>query len=89
MSLPSILKLFFPVDINECAEVKDKPVCGLNANCRNLPSSYECHCPPGFTGNPYVSCWELGRSIIVAIIFFFWRMDGMLYAFKFLHFCIH
>ena len=44
-------------DINEC-EATDKQACGNNALCKNLPGSYECHCAPGFNGNPYLSCDE-------------------------------
>lgn len=43
-------------DINECLELRDKPACGLNALCKNLPGSYECQCPPGFNGNPFLLC---------------------------------
>lgn len=43
-------------DINECSENKDKLPCGINAVCKNLPGSYECQCPLGFSGNPFVLC---------------------------------
>lgn len=43
-------------DINECLELKGKPVCGLNAICKNLPGSYDCQCPAGFNGNPFSEC---------------------------------
>lgn len=43
-------------DLNECIESIDKPPCGLNAVCKNLPGSYECQCPPGFNGNPFTLC---------------------------------
>lgn len=46
------------VDINECSDNRDKPACGHNALCKNLPGSYECQCPPGFNGNPYTLCEE-------------------------------
>lgn len=45
-------------DINECMELRDKPACGINAICKNLPGSYECQCPPGFNGNPFSLCEE-------------------------------
>jgi len=25
--------------------------CNVNANCTNIPGSYECHCKPGYIGN--------------------------------------
>ena len=44
-------------DINECAlATSEKPVCGLNGFCKNLPGSYDCECPPGYNGNPFQSC---------------------------------
>lgn len=43
-------------DVNECTEYRDKPACGLNAICKNLPGSYDCQCPPGFNGNPFLEC---------------------------------
>ncbi|KAF5291111.1 hypothetical protein FQA39_LY14353 [Lamprigera yunnana] len=45
-------------DINECTDLRDKPACGLNAVCKNLPGSYDCQCPPGFNGNPFSECIE-------------------------------
>lgn len=50
------------VDINECEEHHEKLPCGLNALCKNLPGSYECHCPPGFNGNPYMLCDECNSA---------------------------
>ncbi|CAH0390731.1 unnamed protein product [Bemisia tabaci] len=49
-------------DVNECTELRDKPVCGVNAICKNLPGSYDCQCPPGFNGNPFNSCEECNSS---------------------------
>jgi hypothetical protein len=42
-------------DINECL-ISNKNVCGYNAFCKNFPGSYECSCPDGFTGNPFIEC---------------------------------
>ncbi|XP_071552987.1 uncharacterized protein [Panulirus ornatus] len=44
-------------DVNECAENRgSQRACGRNANCKNLPGSYDCQCPPGFVGNPFSRC---------------------------------
>ena len=42
-------------DINECLTTA-RPVCGVDAVCKNLPGSYECECPDGFSGNPFSRC---------------------------------
>lgn len=54
-------------DINECMELREKPACGVNAICKNLPGSYECQCPPGFNGNPFSLCE--GRQFSIYISF--------------------
>lgn len=41
------------VDIDECL---DERACGRGAVCENLPGSFSCSCPPGFTGDPQVEC---------------------------------
>lgn len=40
-------------DIDECL---DERACGRGASCENLPGSFRCSCPPGFTGDPMVEC---------------------------------
>ena len=41
--------LFFFLDLDKC---KDKThQCDVNANCTNIPGSYNCTCRPGYTGN--------------------------------------
>lgn len=52
-------------DIDECL---DERACGKGALCENLPGSFKCTCPPGFTGDPSVEC--IGKcltNILVAI----------------------
>lgn len=41
------------LDIDECL---DERACGRGATCENLPGSFRCSCPPGFTGDPSVEC---------------------------------
>uniref|UniRef100_A0A1A9ZCQ3 EGF-like domain-containing protein n=1 Tax=Glossina pallidipes TaxID=7398 RepID=A0A1A9ZCQ3_GLOPL len=43
-------------DMDECTATRVKPACGVNALCKNLPGSYECRCPSGFNGNPFILC---------------------------------
>lgn len=43
----------FHADIDECL---DERACGRGAVCENLPGSFRCVCPPGFTGDPTVEC---------------------------------
>ena len=38
---------------NPC--LQDKP-CGTNAQCKAIDRRAQCSCPPGFHGNPLVSC---------------------------------
>lgn len=40
-------------DIDECL---DERACGRGAVCENLPGSFRCVCPAGFTGDPTVEC---------------------------------
>ncbi|CAK5079641.1 unnamed protein product [Meloidogyne enterolobii] len=39
------------MDIDECAS-KNEKICGSNAECQNLPGSYQCVCNSGFVANP-------------------------------------
>jgi len=41
-------------DIDECL---DERACGKGAICENLPGSFKCSCPHGFTGDPAVECY--------------------------------
>ncbi|KAK2714568.1 hypothetical protein QYM36_008952 [Artemia franciscana] len=43
------------IDLDECAK-EDGATCGLNAVCINIPGSFDCQCPTGFSGNPFVEC---------------------------------
>lgn len=42
------------LDINECLSLDS---CGRGAACQNIPGSYTCNCPPGFTGDAKIECW--------------------------------
>jgi Calcium-binding EGF domain. len=67
-------------DINECLELRDKPACGLNAVCRNLPGSYECQCPPGFNGNPFALCE--GKSFVFSCSPYHLKLYCVVWLFK-------
>ena len=41
--------LFLFLDLDECKEKTHQ--CDVNANCTNIPGSYNCTCRPGYTGN--------------------------------------
>lgn len=48
------------IDINECDATNGvNGRCGAGAICTNLPGSYSCQCPSGFTGNPIQKCTDL------------------------------
>ena len=55
-------------DIDECTELREKPSCGINAVCKNLPGSYDCQCPPGFNGNPFSEC--IGKLNMLHVVQF-------------------
>lgn len=38
-------------DVDECNE--GRQVCGYGADCHNVPGGFECHCPQGYSGDPY------------------------------------
>ena len=40
------------LDINECA----LGLCHVDANCTNIPGSFQCACKSGFTGDGRTSC---------------------------------
>uniref|UniRef100_A0A1S4K5J7 EGF-like domain-containing protein n=2 Tax=Culex quinquefasciatus TaxID=7176 RepID=A0A1S4K5J7_CULQU len=48
------------VDINECDPGQGpNGRCGVNAACTNLPGSFSCQCPPGFTGDASRQCYDV------------------------------
>lgn len=47
-------------DVNECIELSSSP-CGMNSFCTNLDGGFVCHCPSGYTGNPYTVCYPDGE----------------------------
>lgn len=58
------------VDIDECL---DERACGRGATCENLPGSFSCSCPPGFTGDPQVEC--IGKSTFTtSVLFQIWHV---------------
>lgn len=63
-------------DINECMELREKPACGVNAICKNLPGSYECQCPPGFNGNPFSLCEGRQFSSYISFDLYLWHCDN-------------
>lgn len=48
------------IDVDECT----KSPCGKWAVCRNTPGSFECLCPLGYRGDPYVECSIEGKERI-------------------------
>ena len=43
------LFVYFYPDLDECQAFPNS--CHLNAECRNTPGSYSCHCRPGYQGD--------------------------------------
>lgn len=59
---PSFLPFLFPVDINECdASHGPSGLCGQGAVCTNILGTHHCHCPPGFTGDPFRYCEDVNE----------------------------
>lgn len=50
------------VDINECdTNYGPSGLCGQRALCTNIPGSYKCSCPSGFTGDAYRYCEDINE----------------------------
>lgn len=50
------------VDINECdTNFGSAGLCGQRAICTNVPGSYRCHCPSGFSGDAYRYCEDINE----------------------------
>ncbi|CAB4059875.1 unnamed protein product [Lepeophtheirus salmonis] len=50
------------IDFDECNTISNgSPTgkCGVNTVCDNLEGSFQCTCSPGFTGDPFVGCYDL------------------------------
>ncbi|XP_033927993.1 formin-like protein 20 [Melopsittacus undulatus] len=46
------------IDMDECMEGGSK-LCGGGSICINTPGSFECLCPPGYSGDPPGPCWPV------------------------------
>ena len=44
--------------------------CGTNANCKVFNHSPICSCIPGYTGDPFVRCYQIPRNILFYLFFF-------------------
>ena len=52
------------VDINECdTSLSPSGKCGANAVCSNSPGGFSCACKPGFTGDPFVNCYDVDECL--------------------------
>lgn len=48
------------IDIDNCDSMYGPSgMCGTNAICTNTPGTYECSCPPGFSGDPQRECKQI------------------------------
>lgn len=36
--------------------------CGVNAKCQVISHNPICSCPPGYTGNAFMSCYQIRKS---------------------------
>lgn len=54
-------------DIDECREMSEWDFCGYNAECHNLPGSYECLCAAGYSGNGKDGCSRICKFIFCHI----------------------
>lgn len=50
------------IDINECdSSHGPSGLCGQGAVCTNILGTHHCHCPPGFTGDPFRYCEDINE----------------------------
>ncbi|KAI2804698.1 hypothetical protein BLOT_003686 [Blomia tropicalis] len=50
------------IDINECdSHHGPSGLCGQGAMCTNVMGGHHCHCPPGFTGDPFRYCEDINE----------------------------
>ena len=56
--------MYFSLDINECdTSLSPSGKCGANAICSNSPGGFSCSCKPGFTGDPFVNCYDVDECL--------------------------
>lgn len=52
------------IDIDECDTINGPSGrCGINAICTNLPGTFACQCPLGFSGNPSTQCIDVDECV--------------------------
>ena len=59
-------------DYDECNATEGIPVCGPNATCTNVESTYNCTCLEGYISNG-VTC--VGRNLFLPCILHFLALD--------------
>lgn len=48
---------------NKCSDpCRSSRLCGSNARCETINHNPICSCPPSFTGDPFIACFEMPRK---------------------------